>query len=108
MAVSCRESLIPCYMFHTEKSEKALAIFLHGTDFIQLNYGIFLLKLRPFKNYSSTFHIIAKHVDIYIFVGDTKCVIFIIVLQNYNYCWVFWNSVTNQQTMYYIDCFVGT
>ena len=27
------ESLIPRYMFHTEKSENALAIFLHGTDF---------------------------------------------------------------------------
>ena len=55
-------------MFHSEKSENALVTFLHGTDFIQLNYCIFLLKLRPFKNYSSTFHIIAKHVDIYIFV----------------------------------------
>ena len=35
--LSCRESLIPCYMFRTGKSENALAIFLHGTDFIQLN-----------------------------------------------------------------------
>ena len=62
-------------MLHTEKSENVLAIFLHGTDFIQQNYCIFLLKLRPFINYSSTFHIIAKHVDIYIVVGDTKCAI---------------------------------
>ena len=67
-------------MFHTEESENALAIFLHGTDFIQLNYCIFLLKLRPFKNYRSTFHINAKHVDVYIAVGDTKCAISIIVL----------------------------
>ena len=67
-------------MLHTEKSENALAIFLHGTDFIQLDYCIFLLKLRPCKNYSSTFHIIAKHVDIYILVGDTEGAISIIVL----------------------------
>ena len=65
-------------MFHTEKYENALAIFLHGTDFIRLNYCIFLLKLRPFKNYSSTFHIIAKHFDIYIVVGDTKCAILLL------------------------------
>ena len=68
-------------MFHTEKSENALpGDFLHGTNFIEVNYCIFLLKLRPFKNYSSTFHIIANHVDIYIVVGDKKCAISIIVL----------------------------
>ena len=66
-------------MLHAEKSENAWR-FLHGTDFIKLNYCIFLLKLRPFKNYRSTFHIIAKHVDIYIVVGDTKCAISTIVL----------------------------
>ena len=66
-------------MLHAENSER-FGDFLQGTDFIQLNYCIFLLKLRPFKNYSSTFHIIAKHVDIHIVVGDTKCAISIIVL----------------------------
>ena len=75
-----KSSKIPCYMLHTEKSENALAIILRGIDFIQVNYSIFLLKLRPFKNYCSTFHIIAKHVDICIAVGDTKCAISIIVL----------------------------
>ena len=67
-------------MFHTEKTENALALFLHGTDFIKLNYWIFLLKLLPFKNYSSTFHIIANHADIYIVVEDTKCAISIIIV----------------------------
>ena len=57
-------------MFHTEKSENALAIFLHGFDFIQLNYCIFLLNVRPLKYYSITFHIIANHVDMYIVVGE--------------------------------------
>ena len=37
-------------------------------------------KLRPFKNHSSTYHIIAKHIDISIVVGDTKCAISIIAL----------------------------
>ena len=64
-------------MFHTENLENNVAMFFfYGTDFIKLNYCIFLLKLRPFKNYSNTFHIIAKHVDIYIVVGDTKCAFF--------------------------------
>ena len=36
--------------------------------------------LRPFKNYSSAFHIIAKQVDTYIVVGDTRRAISIIVL----------------------------
>ena len=76
----CERVWLARYMLHAEKSENALAIFLHGTDFIQLSYCIFLLKLRPFKNYSSSFHIIAKHLDIYIVVGDTKCAISIIVL----------------------------
>ena len=70
-----RESWIPRYMFHTEKSGKLFGDFLHGADFIQLDYCIFLLKLWPFKNYSSTFHIIAKHVDIYIVVRDAKSAI---------------------------------
>ena len=63
------------YTFHTEKSENALAIFFHGTDFIRLSYCIFLLKSRPFKNYSCS----TTHVDIYIVVGDTKCAISIIL-----------------------------
>ena len=49
-------------MFHW----KRFGDFVHGIDLIQLNYCIFLLKLRPFKNYSITFNIIAKHVDVYI------------------------------------------
>ena len=73
--------MIPHYMFHPKKSENALAIFLRGSDFTQRNYCIFLLKLRPLKNYSITFHIIAKHVDIYIVGGDTKCTISIIVIK---------------------------
>ena len=66
-------------MFHNEVW-KRFGDFLHGTDFIQLNYCIFLLKLQPFKTYSRTFHIIAKHVDIYIVVADTKCAISIIMI----------------------------
>ena len=54
--------------------------FLHGPDFIQLNYCIFLLKLRPFKNCSSNFHIIVKHVDVNIVVGDKKCSISILIV----------------------------
>ena len=57
-------------MFHPEN---ALAIlYMAGMDFIHPNYFIFLLKLQEFKNYSSTFNITAKHVDIYI-VRGTKC-----------------------------------
>ena len=46
---------------------KRFGDFLPDTHFIHLNlnYCIFLLKLRPFKNYSGTFHVIEKHVDIY-------------------------------------------
>ena len=61
-------------MLHTEKSEN-ICRFFTWPDFIQLNCCIFLLKLHPFKNYSITFHIIAKHVDIYIVVRDRKCAI---------------------------------
>ena len=68
------ESFIPCYMFHTEKSENALAIFYMAL--ILFNFIIY----RPFKNYSSAFHIIAKQVDTYIVVGDTRRAISIIVL----------------------------
>ena len=55
-----------------------------GDFFMAVIYSTELLyipvKITAFKNYSSTFHIIAKHVDIYIVVGDTKCAISIIVL----------------------------
>ena len=54
-------------------SLKTLGDFVHGIEFIELNYCIFLLKLRSFKNYRSTFNINAKLVDSYVVVGDRKC-----------------------------------
>ena len=70
-------------MFHTGKSENAVAVFYMALilfNVIIVYYCIFLSKLRPFQNYSSTFYIIAKHVDIYIVVGDTKCAISIVIV----------------------------
>ena len=64
----------------------------------------------------------AELVDIYIAVRDIKSAISITLYycqldklsystfekENYSLCWVFWNSDTNLQTMYYINCFVGS
>ena len=67
-------------MYHTNESENALTIFDMALILFNLIIVYFCLKLRPFKNYSSTFHIIAKHVDIYIALGNTKCAISIVIV----------------------------